>query len=102
MAAETPTLDAEQVATLTELFSALDKDGNGTLDIEEFKRLGKAMMGRVPTTEETLAQLNRADKDRNAVLDLDEWLAFSQGLAMMPRDDFFQRMNDYIAAVKSM
>lgn len=64
--------------------------------MNEFKRLGKAMTGREPSDEETRVQINRADKNSDAEIDLTEWLAFSSMLARLPIETFRKTISGYV------
>ncbi|CAE7797048.1 CPK21, partial [Symbiodinium sp. KB8] len=89
-------LNEVKKAKLVELFNKLDTNGDGELDLEEFKGLGLAITGREPTDEEVRSQLSRADADGNESLDLAEWLAFGTVLAGMPDADFIAMIDGYI------
>ncbi len=98
-------MTSTQLRKLTELFHKLDANGDGELDLHEFRRLGEAVTGRPLSDEEVRGQLSRADADGNDRLDLDEWLAFGQVLGNMPDaqfvamiDGFIQRLPDSSAA----
>ncbi len=90
----------EHIEKLTELFTLLDRDKSGKLDVSEFKLLGKAMTGSVPTDSDTIAQIRRADADGDLQLDLTEWLAFSQMLGSLPKELFDQTIDSYINRVR--
>lgn len=65
--------------------------------MQEFKQLGKAITGKLPTDEEVRAQLQRADADGNDKLDLEEWLAFGTVLATMEDAQFCAMIDGFIA-----
>jgi len=89
-------LSSTQERKLTELFHKLDSNGDGELDMNEFRRLGEAVTGRPLSDEEVRGQLSRADADGNDKLDLDEWLAFGQVLGGMPDAQFATMIDTFI------
>lgn len=68
---ETPIIDEEtqekRIQRLEEIFELLDQDDSGGIDAEELRILGKTLSSSVdlPTIEESLAQLQKADINQN-------------------------------------
>ncbi|KAA0174147.1 hypothetical protein FNF27_04368 [Cafeteria roenbergensis] len=77
-----PELSDELKRMLTDLFNELDRDGNGSLDAEEFVILGRAIGWDKTSRSVAQSQINKADKDSNGTLELAEWLNFSRRLAL--------------------
>lgn len=91
-----------QKTKLTSLFKALDANGDGFLDIDEFRKLGQAITGKEQSVAETKAQIARADFDNNCKLDLEEWLNFSTMLANLPENVFNVTVDRYTESVKNL
>lgn len=68
----------EQLAELKEAFRMFDKDGDGTIDSEEFTSVMQ-VLGMNPTKEELEILLNSVDTDHNGVIDLDEFIDVMRG-----------------------
>ena len=98
--ADAGSLSETQKSKLTTLFKALDADGNGLLDIDEFRKLGQAITGKEQSIAEAKAQMARADFDHNNKLDMAEWLKFSSMLARLPDNVFNKTIDMYIKKVQ--
>ena len=57
---------------LLETFKHFDRDGNGSIDADEFKELLYAL-GAVVTDEEVATGLEALDADRNGRIDFEEF-----------------------------
>ena len=62
--------------------------------------MGKIITGKEQTDEETRAQINRADKDRDDKLSLEEWLDFSSMLGRLTDPELDVVIGGYIERVK--
>ena len=100
MAVRAPALDRDQTALLTKLFNELDRNGDGKLDIDEFKLFGKAISGKEVTDTQARMQITRADRNKDESIDLDEFLAFSAMLGKLPPDSFRATIELYTRKVR--
>lgn len=96
------TLPQERSDALTAVFKLFDVNGDGELEIDEFRLLGWALNNRkrVPTGEQALAELKRADADASNTVSCEEFLAFStsMGIGAMPDDEFVALVGQLEAA----
>ncbi len=95
-------LSEARIAALTKLFEKLDKNSDGVVQFEEFQTLGEAMLGKRPSEEDARKQLDRADTDKDGVLSLAEWLAYSTMLAKLPEDKFEACIKSYTEKVERL
>jgi len=66
-------LSNEQLSELKEAFRMFDKDGDGTIDSDEFESVLQ-VLGLNPTKEELGILLDSVDTDGNGVIDFDEFV----------------------------
>ena len=68
-----PELDEEQILEFKEAFKLFDKDGGGSIDVDE---LGDAMraLGQDPDPEELQAMVDEVDEDGSGEIEFDEFL----------------------------
>ena len=69
----TPELNEEQILEFKEAFKMFDKDGGGSIDVDE---LGDAMraLGQDPDPEELQAMVDEVDEDCSGEIEFDEFL----------------------------
>ena len=69
---DTHGLSPEELNELKEVFKTFDKDGDGTIDVEE---LGTALrsLGQNPTKEEVRKLIDETDKDGSGCIEFDEF-----------------------------
>lgn len=88
---------------LTLLFNKLDVNGDGVLDLYEFKLLGKLVTGVDVTEQECQAQLQRADINKDGVVDLDEFLVYSSiAFGRAAPDVASERLDTYLQVIDSL
>ena len=64
----------EQKAEFKEAFSVFDKDGDGTITIDELGTVMR-MLGQNPTEAELQDMINEVDADGNGAIDFPEFLS---------------------------
>ena len=67
----------EETEELAELFRLVDRDGGGTISMDEFLELLHSMSVK-PTPHEMTLLFNEIDGDRNGLIELSEFMAFMQ------------------------
>ena len=67
--------DDEQVARIRVEFNHFDKDGNGSIDLIEFRKLMVALSADMPAAEVETG-FDAIDEDENGFIDLEEFLAW--------------------------
>lgn len=67
-------LTAEQRAELKDAFAVFDKDGDGTITVDELALVMQAL-GQQPTEDELQAMMESVDADQNGVIDFEEFVA---------------------------
>ena len=68
-------LDQEALDEVREIFEHFDKDGNGTIESDEFRNLLNAL-GAGMEDEEIAIGLDALDTNRNGRIDYDEFVAW--------------------------
>lgn len=71
-------LDDDAMEEIREIFSHFDRDGNGTIDAQEFESLLKALGADMPQEEMDLG-LSLVDRDGNGTVEFDEFVAWWAG-----------------------
>ena len=68
-------LNPSEIVDIKELFQKLDKDGNGSITIDEMRKGLKDHLGRARNEEELLNIMENADVDGNGEIDYNEFIA---------------------------
>ena len=63
----------EQIAEFKEAFSLFDKDGDGTITLEELRTVMQSL-GQNPTDQELIDMIREVDNDGNEEIDFGEFL----------------------------
>ena len=90
----TPELNEEQILEFKEAFKMFDKDGGGSIDVDE---LGDAMraLGQDPDPEELQAMVDEVDEDGSGEIDFEEFLLMMEKQKNAPKGDYkIERFND--------
>ena len=66
-------LTTEQIEEIRLAFSYFDKDGNGSVTVEELKEV-LVGLGQKPTEQELRDMINEVDQDRNGTIEFSEFL----------------------------
>ena len=81
----------EEAAELADLFRLVDKDGGGTISMDEFLELLQSMSVR-PSIHEMQLLYDEIDENGNGAIEMDEFMAFMDDSRMgnkMSRDELF-------------
>ena len=81
---------------LTTLFNMLDENGDGFIDLEEFKIFNQFVFKYKIFSVET--QFNRADYNKDGKISLEEWLRF--GKENPPRSSTIQSLIKYLPIIQ--
>lgn len=85
-------LSTKQITILKEQFDSFDKDGDGKLTLSDTEAMMRSF-GQNPSKEEVAAKHNALDKDRNGIIDFEEFVAGMSGtLAEAVNEDEFGKI----------
>ena len=89
-------LSADQRVELTQAFKQFDIDGDGSITVDELRRVLAAL--RVDVSEEEVARMMRAaDLDGNGTVDLDEFLAINARAEHQLAGDVEKEVRDFLS-----
>ena len=63
----------EQISEFKEAFALFDKDGDGTITLDELRTVMQSL-GQAPTDQELIDMIKEVDADGNNEIDFDEFL----------------------------
>jgi Ca2+-binding EF-hand superfamily protein len=85
---------------LRSVFNAYDRDGNGTLDVNEFARLLRMNGRKFVSADVILDTLTKIDQDNDRKITFKEWLEHMSGMiAMMDDAKFNKAISNMLSAV---
>ena len=95
--------DEMRTARLNAAFCFFDTDGSGTLDLDEFFEIGKALNPNGWDDEKNEKAFDRIDKDGSGSVDLDEFIDFySQALIHVDDKHFEKGIGKFVDAAKTV
>ncbi|KAI8514255.1 PREDICTED: calmodulin-like [Branchiostoma belcheri] len=80
-------LTKEQISEFKEAFELFDKDGNGSIDLEELRTV-MTKLGQNPTNSELRDMINEVDTDGDGTIDFTEFLTMmTQQMKQMHQEE---------------